>query len=73
MALVIDWQTAPLIRSTPIDENFRVTQNVMRFFKRECGQHFEMEQEFQAWLVDGSHKTLGDAADAWNDYLAEKN
>ena len=64
----IDWQTAPLIRSTQVTDNFRVTQNVMRFFKRYCGRHFEMEKEFQEWLCDGSAKTLGEAADAWNTY-----
>ena len=66
----IDWQTAPLVRSTRIDPGFRVTQNVMRFFRHGCGQHFEMEKEFHAWLTDGTEKTLGDAVDAWNDYVA---
>ncbi len=59
---------APLIRATRIDPAFRVTQNVMRFFKRSCGQNFAMEKEFQAWLCDGTPKTLGEAADAWNEY-----
>jgi len=68
----MDWQTAPLIRSTKIDTSFRVTQNVMRFFRRECGQHFEMEKEFQAWLIDGTPKTLGEAADQWNDYTSKQ-
>jgi len=27
-----------------------------------------MEKEFQAWLCDGTPKTLGEAADAWNEY-----
>lgn len=64
----LDWQIAPLIRSTQVDSTFRVTQNVMRFFKRSCGQNFAMEKEFQAWLADGTPKTLGEAADAWNEY-----
>lgn len=64
----LDWQIAPLIRATRIDSAFRVTQNVMRFFKRSCGQNFAMEKEFQAWLCDGTPKTLGEAADAWNEY-----
>ena len=63
-----NWHSAPLIRATQITKDFRVTQNVMRFFKRSCGQHFEMEKEFQEWLCDGTPKTLGEAADAWNDY-----
>ena len=29
-----------------------------------------MEKEFQAWLADGTPKTLGDAADAWNEYAS---
>lgn len=69
MPAQLNWQTAPLIRSTEITEGFRATQNVMRFFKRECGQHFAMEKEFQAWLADGTPKTLGEAADAWNEYI----
>lgn len=68
----INWQTSPLIRSTQVTADFRVTQNVMRFFKRECGRHFEMEKEFAAWLSDGTPKTLGEAVDAWNAYLLEK-
>ena len=68
MSAAINWQTSPLIRSTAVTEDFRVTQNVMRFFKRECGRHFEMEKEFVAWLTDGTTKTLGEAVDAWNDY-----
>jgi len=67
-AATLDWQIAPLIRSTRIDSAFRVTQNVMRFFRRSCGQNFAMEREFQAWLCDGTPKTLGEAADAWNEY-----
>jgi len=53
-----------------VTSDFRVTQNVMRFFKRECGRHFEMEKEFAEWLCDGTPKTLGEAVDAWNEYLA---
>ena len=67
----LDWQIAPLIRATQVDSAFRVTQNVMRFFKRSCGQNFDMEKEFQAWLADGTPKTLGDAVDAWNDYIKD--
>ena len=70
---MLDWQVAPLIRSTRIDSAFRVTQNVMRFFKRSCGQNFAMEKEFQAWLADGTPKTLGDAVDAWNEYAKSNN
>ncbi len=69
----LDWQIAPLIRSTQVDAGFRVTQNVMRFFKRSCGQNFDMEKEFQAWLADGTPKTLGDAVDAWNDYISDSS
>ncbi len=71
MSAAINWQTSPLIRSTTITGDFRVTQNVMRFFKRECGRHFEMEKEFAAWLCDGTPKTLGEAVDAWNDYSSK--
>ena len=66
--LQIDWQKSPLIRDTRIDESFRVTQHVLRFFRHNCGQHFEMEKEFHAWLTDGTPKTLGEAVDAWNEY-----
>ncbi len=66
----VNWQTSPLVRATVVDESFRVTQHVMRFFRHHCGQHFEMEKEFHAWLTDGTRKTLGDAVDAWNDYAA---
>ena len=71
MSAPTNWQTSPLIRSTAVTADFRITQNVMRFFKRECGRHFEMEKEFVEWLCDGTPKTLGEAVDQWNAYSAE--
>jgi hypothetical protein len=60
-----DWHRDAITRETPIAASYRNTQNVRRFFKAECGEHFKFNRVFMAWLRDGSPKTMGDAADEW--------
>ncbi len=64
-AAAFDWHAAPITRATPIDASYRNTQNVRRFFKRECGAAFKFNVPFMAWLKNGTEKTMGDAADEW--------
>ena len=66
----IDWHSDPLTRDTPITEDYRHTQNVRRFMKSECGEHFKFNRAFMSWIKNGSPKTpapktLGDVADEW--------
>ena len=53
----------PISRATPITTSYRNTQNVRRFFRAECDDHFKFDRPFMAWLIDGAPKTMGDEAD----------
>lgn len=60
-----DWHSDPISRATPITPSYRNTQNVRRFFRAECGEHFKLDRSFMAWLRDGATKTMGDAVEEW--------
>lgn len=60
-----DWHAAAISRTTAITKSYRNTQNVRRFFIKECGRAFKFDRPFMAWLKDGAEKTMGDAADEW--------
>jgi hypothetical protein len=44
---------------------YRNTQNVRRFFKKECGDSFRFDRPFMAWMKNGKRKTMGDAIKEW--------
>ena len=58
----MDWHGGEITRETPIVQSYRNTQNVRRFFRSQCGEDFKFDRPFMAWLIDGTPKTLGDAA-----------
>jgi len=58
-----DWHGDPIVRATPITETYRNTQNVRRFFRAECGEHFD--RSFMAWIKGAKNKTMGDAVKEW--------
>ena len=60
-----DWHCDRITRRTPISKTYRNTQNVRRFFKAQCGDHFKFDRPFMAWLKSVRNKTMGDAADEW--------
>ena len=60
-----DWHVDPITRRTPITGSYRNTQNVRRFFKAECGDHFKFDRPFMAWLKNGTNKTMGGAVKEW--------
>ena len=60
-----DWHSDPLNRDTPVTRTYRNTQNVRRFLKSQCGEHFRFDRPFMQWIRDGAPKTLGDVADEW--------
>ena len=60
-----DWHSDPITRTTPVTATYRNTQNVRRFFKRECGDGFRFDRDFMAWMKNGKRKTMGDAAKEW--------
>jgi hypothetical protein len=43
-----DWHSDPIARDTPVTKAYRNTQNVRRFFKAECGDHFKFDRAFMA-------------------------
>jgi hypothetical protein len=65
-----DWHANPIGRATVIHANYRNTQNVRRFFKRTCGEHFKFDRPFMAWMKAAVGKTMGEAADFFAQYGA---
>ncbi|MEO0749998.1 MAG: DUF6434 domain-containing protein [Pseudomonadota bacterium] len=61
----LDWHSAPLDDATVIDEGYRNTQNVRRYFKSRLGDDFSMNRPFMAWMKDNPGQTLGTACDVW--------
>jgi len=63
--MVFDWHSAELTRSTPVDANYKNSQNVRRFMLRECGEEFRFDRDFMAWIRNDIPKTLGDVVEEW--------
>lgn len=61
-----DWHSGPITRSTPLDQNYRNTQNVRRFLTAECGDDFKFDRALMAWIKGGAPSTVGDIADHWS-------
>ena len=60
-----DWHSAAISRATPINKTYRMTQNVRRYFRAQCGDDFKFDVPFMAWMKASIGKTMGDAADEW--------
>ncbi len=60
-----NWHSGRVTRATPITGAYRNTQNVRGFFQAQCGDGFRFDRPFMAWLIGGTPKTIGDAADEW--------
>lgn len=63
--MAFDWHLGSITRSTPIDKNYRNTQNVRRFLIAECGEAFRFNRELIAWIKEGGASTIGEVADQW--------
>lgn len=63
--MTFDWHSAPLSRSTVIDNTYKNTQNVRRFLTQECGENFKFDRDLMAWIRSGAANNLGDVADEW--------
>lgn len=61
----IDWHSHVLTRDTPLDDDYRNTQNVRRFLRAECGERFVFDRAFMAWVKHTRPLTLGAIADEW--------
>ena len=60
-----DWHADAIDRDTPVTATYCNTQNVRRFLTAQCGDAFAFDRAFMAWIMDGTAKTMGDAADEW--------
>ena len=67
-----DWHCDPITRKTVITAGYRSTQNVRRYFKKQCGQQFKFDRPFMAWMKSAVGKTMGEAADEWVRRSTEK-
>lgn len=60
-----DWHSAPLTRATPVNADYKNTQNVRRFMRAQCGESFKFDRDFMAWIRNDIAKTLGDVVEEW--------
>jgi len=60
-----DWHANPIDRQTPVTPTYRMTQNVRRFLRSQCGEDFHFDVSFIAWVKSGAPVTMGDIADEW--------
>lgn len=63
--MALDWHSAALTRGTPLDKQYRNTQNVRRFLTSQCGEGFKFDRHFMAWIKSSENLTMGDVADEW--------
>ena len=61
----LDWHSDALMDTTCIDETYKNTQNVRRYFKARCGDHFKFDRPFMAWMKANAGKTMGEAVVEW--------
>ena len=60
-----DWHCDKITDTTLIDESYKSSQNVRRYFKSRCGDHFKFDRSFMVWMKENSGKTMGDAVAEW--------
>jgi hypothetical protein len=65
MTMAFDWHSEPITRATPLDKNYRNTQNVRRFLISQCGEAFKFDRPFMAWIKSNESLTMGEVADEW--------
>lgn len=63
--MAFDWHSDTITRTTPLDKNYRNTQNVRRFLLVHCGDGFKFDRPFMAWIKNNEALTMGDVADEW--------
>ena len=60
-----DWHCEVIDPETIIDDTYRNTQNVRRFFKARIGDHFRFDRPFMAWMKENKGKKMRDAVKHW--------
>ena len=60
-----DWNNADITHNTEITDNYKNTENVRAFMKREIGTHFHFNTEFMKWTKQNIGKTMNEAINEW--------
>ena len=60
-----DWHADSISISTPVNDDYKNTQNVRRFLRAQCGEDFKFDRSFMQWIKDGNRKTMGEVALEW--------
>lgn len=68
-----DWHSDRIDQNTPVDSNYKNTQNVRRFLKSQCGDSFKFNKPFMQWIKDGKPKTMGMVASEWTKQNPKKD
>lgn len=63
--MAFHWHGAAITRDTPVDSDYRNTQNVRRFMRAQCGEAFCFDRPLMAWIRSGEPRTMGDVVDEW--------
>ena len=56
-----DWHSETLTLSTQIDKDYKMSQNIRRFFKLHLGEDFHFKRPDMTWMKENVGKTLEDA------------
>jgi hypothetical protein len=60
-----DWNKASLDLDTPITDNYKNTEHVRAFMRKEIGSHFRFNTAFMEWMKQNAGKTMKDAIVEW--------
>jgi len=60
-----DWNKEELFPHTIITDNYKNTENVRTFFKKQIGEYFHFSVDFMNWMKTNEGKLLSDAISEW--------
>ena len=60
-----DWKNADIGLDTELTDNYKNTENVRAFMKREIGAHFHFNTAFMNWTKQNIGKTMKEAIAEW--------
>ena len=60
-----DWSNAEIDLNTEITDNYKNSENVRAFMKREIGSHFHFNTAFMKWTKQNIGKTMREAIAEW--------
>ena len=60
-----DWNNAEIDLDTEITDNYKSSENVRAFMKREIGSHFHFNTAFMKWTKQNVGKTMREAITEW--------